>query len=84
MGTCMQSFSGLSLKILGKTHISAFLYNPARNQLAVASSRIAIASKFINPPEVADISAHDFPVTCVCYSSLYEEVFDISEFKILI
>jgi hypothetical protein len=74
--TCIQTFSGPSLQHLGRFPISGFYYNAPRKQLAVASQLMAIFSRRVNPDEMAEVSAHDFPISCVAYSTYFDEVRD--------
>ncbi|KAL8561769.1 hypothetical protein ACOMHN_010704 [Nucella lapillus] len=74
-GTVIQSFSGPSLQCMGgRGEFTGFFFNMVRCQLIVATSMLAATSKRTNPPSMAEISAHDFPISALCYNSTFSEI----------
>ncbi|KAK7112069.1 WD repeat-containing protein on Y chromosome-like [Littorina saxatilis] len=73
-GSVIQAFSGPSLSIMGPNTIEGFFFNRERCQIIVGTLTVGMTIKRVNPPDMAEVSAHDFPIVAVCYSSTFDEV----------
>lgn len=74
---CIQRFGRLSMTALGGLPTTSHYYNPARNELTMASTTIAWALPvpvFDVRSDYSEICSHDYPLVGVIYSSEFCKV----------